>query len=247
MLTAIDTSLVTLLLRPALTRLFATRITARTVALPEETALLVAGTLEMPCGGSLGVAIDCAGGALLLERMFGAPGASGGEAAVADLPPGSASWRALAGFLAEAVAGVLVQAGTSVAPPQLAARPAAPDASAATLAFALDVQGAPAVLVLVASPAPPARPEAGPAAQPVADALWRRRTHSRAMGIELPVALRLFRTRLPLPRVIALRPGDILPLPRPSHLSLLVAGEVVAELPAHSLFAVQPADPAEPQ
>ena len=65
-----------------------------------------------------------------------------------------------------------------------------------------------------------------------ADAAWRRRARDMAMEIDLPVAIRIAETRLPLARVATLKPGDVLPRSAPRSFGVMVSGRRFAELPA---------------
>jgi flagellar motor switch/type III secretory pathway protein FliN len=66
---------------------------------------------------------------------------------------------------------------------------------------------------------------------------WAERAHALALGIELGVSLQLSELRMPLTRLCALRPGDIIPIDRPRTLSLMSGGKAIARLPAGTLQA----------
>ncbi|MGQ5700677.1 FliM/FliN family flagellar motor C-terminal domain-containing protein [Sandaracinobacteroides sp. A072] len=245
-------------LGPELGRLFGCRITARRLSGPEDSGTgpaLPRGCMSLasldPLDGAprLHLATDGPGASLFLEQLFGArkPGlvAAGKDAdaepagtpsalppILAALPPGSASWMSLCGLAAEAAGRALAAHGQPAGAVRIAARAAAPDARLSIVAcLALDLDGQAARLWLLRDP-PPVTPA------PAHDvAAWRSRAVARALEIDLPVALRLAETRVPVSELAALRPGDILPLARPKQLGVMVAGRCIAGIPADELAA----------
>ena len=166
--------------------------------------------------------------ARLLDVLFGGAAATSGVT-LHPLPPGSASWMALARFLADSAARALLATGQRCqGPAEIPLRPApAVEPRLPQLLLKLDIDGTEALLGLrvdgveVQAPATPPDPEA-----------WRQRASARVLDLVLPVALRLQDTRIPVSQILNLSPGDILPLDRPSSVELLAGGRHLDTLPA---------------
>jgi len=260
LLESLDSASLSAALGPELTRLFATRISAKPITTPPPlqqqpgkppVKMLAVGRVRLSTADGptpFDIAIEGGTAAILVERLFGSRPAQAGSATaerLTSLPPGSGSWISLCRFLATAITKALAAVGQAAAgapllPPR-AAHPATPH-GATFLAIDLDVDGAHGTLTLIDPATPPPLPAAEPPPPPDAQ-LWRRRTHARALQLELPVALRLADARLLLSDIAALRPGDVVPLARPRALGILVGGHRLADIPAHRLL---PADPEEP-
>jgi hypothetical protein len=170
-------------------------------------------------------------GALLLERLFGAPAATAAAARGADLlalPPGSASWAALCRTLASALATALAAAGRPVGgSPVLPAR-AVPLPDGPRLGLVLDVDGAACRILLLpqsarVAEAPPQVPDA---------AQFRAAARARVFEMELPVALRIAERRMSLQQAGALSVGDVIPIEPLPMPEVLAGGRRIARLPA---------------
>lgn len=221
---------------PDLARRMGLRVTASPVAgeLVDDGAVGL-GRIPLAPGGSAleAVHIGCAPqvGALLLERLFGAPAATAAVATGADLlglPPGSASWTALCRTVASAAVTALVAAGRGVNGSALLPPRAVPLPEGPRLGLALDVDGTACrlVLALVAARVVEAR-------QPAPDAeLFRKAAWARAFDIELPVALRIAERRVSLAQAGALSVGDIIPIEPLDMPEVLAGGRRIARLPA---------------
>ena len=259
LLEALDSGGFSASLGPDLSRLFGTRISVRAPAVGQQAEMPAARMLALgqirlvaPAGPApIDIAIEARGAALLVERLFGnrAPG-SGPDHAQAGawlngLPPGSGSWISLCRFVSAAISRAMAISGHgSAGAPAYPARatPSAPQHGAIHLPLILDIDGAKAGLRL-SDPSTPARAPAPEPPPPPDSRLWRRRTEARALQLDLPVALRLADTRMPLSDVAALRAGDVIPLARPRSLAVLISGQRLADIPAHRLL---PTDPEEP-
>lgn len=224
---------------PELTRLFGARCAARLVAEPGQSAAAscshMAAQLRLPAPQSglpsttLTLLLAPTDIARLLDMLFGGSAANAGSALPA-LPPQSASWMALARFLADAAARAFAATGQRCqGPAQVPARPAPhPMPMLPQLLFKLDVDGVETLIGLHLEGA-----EAATAPPPTPDPeLWRRRASARVLDLVLPVALRLSETQIPIHQVAALAPGDILPLDRPTSIELLAGGRRLKTLPA---------------
>jgi len=249
------------MLAPELSRLFGYRIglkplteadTAKAqVALAEVGRLQIAATATSAAGNLL-LAADRISLSRLLDRMFGSrPEADENIDTLAGLPPQSGSWLSLARLMGEALARA-VQAGQAAGSPIVGAFTphgrVAPPAdhpsdglwASDRLLFRLDTGEQEGLLSLrrVRKPVPLSpglspTPEPGTEmANPIDLPHWRSRTRELALGLDMPVTLKLGELRMPLARVAALRPGDIVPLARPRALSVMVAGQKLASLPA---------------
>lgn len=224
---------------PELTRLFGARCAARLVAEPAQSAAAscthMAAQLRLPSPlpglppATLSLLLAPADIARLLDMLFGGSAATAGSALPA-LPPASASWMALARFLADAAARALAATGQRCQGPALIpARPAPlPVPTVPQRLFRLDIDGAETNIGLHLE-----NPEqAAPLPPPPDPELWRRRASARVLDLVLPVALRLSETQIPISQVAALAPGDILPLDRPTSIELLAGGRRLKTLPA---------------
>lgn len=182
---------------------------------------------KLPGDGMIAVLLPEQGVARLLDLLFG--GTPGSPCTLPQLPPGSASWMALSGFLATAAGTAAAAIGHPprghVEQPRRAVRQADPAPQAVLL---LDVEGEqiPIGLQLPLQPAPLRRHDAG----------WERRLAARTLDVDLPVGLRVAETRLPLAEVARLKAGDVIPFEQPESVSLLAAGEIVARWPAEKLM-----------
>lgn len=221
-------------LGPELTRLIGTRCTVRSgpeaghadASRPDiEVATLRLD--KLPGDGLVGLLLPERGIALLLDLLFG--GTPRTPCTLPQLPPGSASWLALSGFLAAAAGTAAAAIGHpprgQVEQPRRAVRQTDPAPQAGLL---LDVDGEqmPLGLQLPLQPAPLRRRDAG----------WEKRLAARTLDVDLPVGLRVAETRLPLAEVAQLKAGDVIPFEQPESVSLLAAGEVVARWPADRLM-----------
>lgn len=230
-------------LGPELSRVAGARVTVR---LHEGQAAGMSATMLVACrlpvaGGALLVTIDGHGGAVLLDRMFGA---RPGDVArpLENLPPASGSWMAFARLLA----GACQQAASVGNCPATAvfaipARPMPPEPDDATVdvppfVYALDIDGVPGriqVQPLVSTPGRLSDRDRKLTSPQLAD--WRDRARGLAMALDLPAAMRIAETRMPMARVAALRPGDIIPIDPPRHVELMVGGHRFATLPVEGL------------
>ena len=221
---------------PELARLMGARITARISQTPPRSPPLHLTTIALSAPAQLsaiGIACPADSAARLLERLFGSRPADGAQpASVESLPPGSASWGVLCHSIGQALARSLPAANAvAAAPARHTDRPRAL-APEPALYLELDVEGMACQLAIAlegARPAPPApkTPDAR---------AWRERARSRALDMELPVALRIAERRIDLARLAALKAGDILPLERPQTVDVLAAGRSIARLPAAKLL-----------
>jgi hypothetical protein len=199
--------------------------------------------LEAGGGGPEALHIGCSGeaGAMLLERLFGAPAAGPSATAGADLlalPPGSASWMALCRTILTALGAALAASGRKAAgSADLPARAAAlPDGL--RMGLALDVDGTACRLWLVPQAARPALPAA-----PAPDvAAFRRAARARALDLELPVALRVAERRISIAQASALSVGDIIPIDPLPMPEVLAGGRRIAKLPGRALGAAPVAE-----
>ncbi len=61
------------------------------------------------------------------------------------------------------------------------------------------------------------------------DSAWQARMAATAMNIRLPLRTIFARPELPLARLLALKPGDVIPLALPHHIPVTVAGRLFAQ------------------
>lgn len=219
---------------PELTRLFGVRAAAR--ALPradDATAMLLVAELHPAAdGGEAPPALELLAAeadlALLLDLLFGG-GEGEGPERLPSLPPASASWMALAGFLALAASRSLAAIGYPCGTPAtIPPRPLSAGNAGPQLWLTADFEGKSVRFGL--------RQQAVQQAQPDSPALdvesWQRRARERALGVTLPVSLRIAGRRLPMGEVARLGAGAILPLDRPGSVEVLVGGQPFARIPA---------------
>lgn len=240
---------------PELSRMAGVKVAARLVEAPDDEAaaadlasLLVIGRLPLQ-GDNLLFSIDRAGGAILLERMFG--GRSGPVSKpVEALPPASGSWMSFARQVATACqqaarAANCAGTGTILVP----VRPTAPgpddlalgaDPEITPFVYRLDVDGVAGLLLvhpLLSDASRAARrgvlkdPETLAREQEE----WRRRALSLTLGLDLPVTMRLADVRMPMSRVARLAPGDVIAIEPPRLVSLMASGRCFAQLPLADL------------
>lgn len=230
---------------PELTRLFGVRTTARADANAEQAAAPMVPVAELHVTGGAGNAaapevIDLLASetdlSLLMDLLFG--GSTGEQTArLTSLPPASASWMALAGFLATAATRSLAALGTpcvqaaTLPPRPVALDPAAPGFVAPQLLLGVNFDGTATMLGLRSRQPQPQLPKT-PAPDPE---LWRQRTQERALEIDLPVSLRLAERKLPIGEVAQLNKGAILPLERPDNVEVLVGGQPFASISVSDL------------
>lgn len=224
---------------PELTRLFGARCAARLIPEPGQSVAAacsqMVAQLRLPASApgsapsTLSLLLAPADIARLLDILFGGLAATT-SAALPPLPPGSASWMALARFIADAAARALAATGQRVqGPAHIPARPApASPALPPQLLFRLDIDGTETMVGLRLE----GEEEPAPTAPPPDPDLWRRRASARVLDLVLPVALRLSETHIPIGQVAALSPGDILPLDRPTMIELRAGGQRLKMLPA---------------
>jgi len=226
-------------LGPELSRVAGIRITVRLWEDPMPEALspmFVIGRLPV-ADGTLIFTIDGHGGSALLDRIFGArPGDT--ICRLEDLPPASGSWMAFARLLAgacqqAAATGHCPATGIFATP----ARPMMPDGDdnptdTPSFVFALDIDGVAGqiqVQPLVSTPGRLTDRDANLTPPQLAD--WRDRARGLALMLDLPVAMRLADARMPMAKVAALRPGDVIPIDPPRSVDLMVGGRRFATLP----------------
>lgn len=228
---------------PELTRLFGARCAARLLAEPAGPVAAgcshVTARLRLPTGAAptppthatlLMAPSDIA---RLLDVLFGGAAATAGGD-LPPLPPASASWMALARFLADAATRALLATGQRcLGPAEIPLRPAPlAESLPPQLLLKLDVDGVEAMLGLRID-----GEEAETTAQPPDPEQWRQRASARVLDLVLPVALRLQESRIPVSQIAALSPGDILPLERPATVELIAGGRHLRTLPASHLAA----------
>lgn len=222
---------------PDLARRMGLRATAAALAEPLLSEEPAVGLARIPLAvgndglAALGIGCAPAVGALLLERLFGAPtghGASGDGADLLALPPGSASWAALCRTLASALVTALAATGRATAgSPALPAR-ALPLAPGPRSGFRMDLDGTACTLWILAEAEQPAEP-----APQAPDAMaFRAAARARAFEMELPVALRIAERRIRLAEAGALSVGDIIPIDPLPMPEVLAGGRRIARLPA---------------
>ncbi len=225
---------------PEFSRALGARLSLRRAAGTTTDAPLIALGEAESAGRRFAIALDRATIATLLERMFGAETPSPHDH-LAALSPASASWKALAHLVGDALTTALAEAGAPAArfTPAHRIEPAPPAPTGGRLTFALDLAGAPGLLALAGTEAIPAAsadaspPPAG-AASPLPPAghqprsatgpAWRARAAALARTLDVTVGARIAEFPLPLATLAALKVGDILPIERPRLLMLTVDG-----------------------
>jgi flagellar motor switch/type III secretory pathway protein FliN len=231
-------------LGPELSRAFGARIASRLVnEEPQpDSRMLVASRMAVR-GGALLFELDCSGASALADRMLGGR-AAGAHPPVEALPPASGSWLAFARLLAQVCGQSAASAGCpSTAPLGIPSRPAPWDLDqedafeAAAAVLQLDIEGVAGRLVvhlLLPGDERPRTAGTGRATARDIDA-WRQRAHALALALDLPVSLRLAETRIPMARIAALRPGDIIPIEPPRMVSVMVGGRCFAQMPVDGI------------
>lgn len=223
-------------LGPELSRIAGVRVSVRGSEGPQaDLPMLLIGRLPVRAG-ALQFAIDMRCAAVLMERLYGGRQETL-PTPVGELPPASGSWlafaRLIAGACQQAATGAgCAAAGTLAVPARpMEPDPEEPDPDIAPCSYAVDVDGVRGRVL--AWPIPAARkPRAGAPAVSAADLrLWRERVQALALSLDLPVTVRLSDTRVAMARIAALRPGDVIPIAAPRHISLMVAGRRFAQLP----------------
>lgn len=216
---------------PELSRLFGLRTAARAPATTDSppAAILVAALLPAP-GSKRTEALELlmpeADLALLMDLLFGGREGDAPER-LPPLPPSSASWMALSGFLAIAASRSLAAIGLPCGEPaHIPPRPKPAEGQAARLWLVADFEGMAVRLGLRLQAPQPVLPDP-PGRDPL---LWRRRTRERALGVTIPVSLRIAERRMPMGEVARLGAGAILPLDRPEHVEVLVGGQPFARI-----------------
>lgn len=249
-------------LGPSLARLAGCRITARTDAPGDDPAagqwwqVARISAIGMPPAAALragapaaprqpepgGIMLMASPGlvALLAELLFGGLPAAASQPEAQALPPGSATFAGIARQLS-AIAMQAMRANGLPLPPQPPEIPARPTAAAiphgaALLPLSLALEGGSGRLLLADTSCIPASPDKPPPDPRV----WRRLARSHTMDVDLPVALRLEDMHLPLARVSALRPGDIIPISRPRQLAMMVGGQRVGAIAAERIAGPAP-------
>lgn len=224
-------------LGPELTRLFGVRTTVRVAGRETEKAGIAApaitvAVLHLETGDSqapatLELLAAEADLAQLMELLFGGEGDASPHLPL--LPPNSASWMALSGFLALATSRALHATGQPCsAPATIPPRPLVAGKAAARQWLAADFEGI-AVCIGLRQPLQQAPATESPGHDPQ---LWRHRARARALDVALPVSLRIAELKLPMGEVARLGRGAVLPLERPESVEVLAAGQPFARIPA---------------
>lgn len=226
-----------------LSRMLGTRIGIRPAAEEENTLddnLVALATIGLPNNSLVEVALGDRLTGLIVERVFGTrltPSAEIAGTRARELAPGTATWRAISTLFGKLAADAL-QAGGIVPdqkrlrlPPRVA--DAASSLGAQTAFFRVTLGEEECWMRLAAREEAARQPEPEKIRQAM---LWRLRAEAGTRRIPMLVALHMPEKRVPLSQVLALRPGDVLPIERPRALTLVVNGEALSTVPAEQFF-----------